>query len=87
METVFDYSPTKQELQRLGLEDSNRDEYTKYHSDDYMLIDLCYLFLNRKQYDRAKLGLKKVSNKLMVYDLYRTLSHSPEGLEILKMLG
>lgn len=86
METIFDYSPTEKELQTLGIVE-NRDEYSAMHSSNIILRHLCSLFVKRKQYNRAKLYLAKISDINMVYDYYRLLSHSPEGLQALKKLG
>ena len=73
METIYDYNPTKEELNQLG--NIPKELYMRNVGDDSRNLDLALLFHIRGKKWKWKKYIGKVKNVDMVNSFYRTIYH------------
>lgn len=63
MENVFDYNMTENERNKLIGSNISKDEYIKEADEDRITLDLFYLFMGRRNYEKAKNYLARFKDK------------------------
>lgn len=75
METIFDYNPTSEELNRIGYIKITKDMYLERFNTDTYNIDLAYLMYFRNNRSAMKVYIEKVDDTMRVISFWRTISH------------
>ena len=76
METIFDFSPTKDDLfDILSNSNADADWYMKSFSPDSFVMHLCFLFHRRGEKKLLKRYLCKMTDSSQL-DFYRTVNHN-----------
>lgn len=73
METIFDFDLSEEERKRLARRYATKEEYIRYLSgdDDRRILDLFYLFMHRRDYERAKHYLSMFKSRKYREEIYR----------------